>query len=53
MKDVPVTAVTPAEIAGWTNLPHETCRTGRLQATGRTMRQDCQRRFRAYRGRST
>jgi hypothetical protein len=32
-----VTAVTPAEIAGRTNLPHEMRWTGGLQATGRTM----------------
>jgi hypothetical protein len=53
MEGTPVTAVTPAEIAGRTNLPHETGRTGGLQATGQTMRGDCQRVFRAYCGRST
>src|SRR5262245_59082871 len=53
MKDVPVTAVTPAESAGRTNLPDETRRTEELRATGRTMRGDCQRVFYAYRGRST
>jgi len=53
MKDVPVTAVTPAQMAGRTNLPHETRRTGGLPATGRTMRGDCQRVLCAYGGRST
>jgi hypothetical protein len=47
--------VTPAGIAGQTCYPHERCtrRPGGLQATGRTMRRDCQRVFCPYRGRST
>jgi len=48
-----VTAVTPAEIAGRTNLLHETRRIEGLRGTGRTMRGDCQRVFCAYRGRSS
>jgi len=53
MEGAPVTAVTPAEIAGRTNLPDETRRTGGVQATGQTMRGDCRRLFRACCGPST
>jgi hypothetical protein len=36
-----VTTVTPAEIAGGTNLLHETRRIEGLRGTGQTMRGDC------------
>jgi hypothetical protein len=54
-RGVPVTSVTPAEIAGPAYYPYERCKrwSGGLQATGRTMLGACERILRAYRGRST